>query len=610
MISSNPIVDPLYVEFLTKGMLPYCKGISEKDLHDTNVTLLSSLRLGNLSVPIEELKTKSLLSLENPFFRERNKLLYYRKPYESLVNLEVAIKSLLSKKIPESQSKRIESVVKEVTEKFPLSLKTSSGEIHLCAEGEQRDALVEALKNPFFVLTGGPGTGKTTVVTSLLRALVRLGYPSSKIGLAAPTGRAAQRLKESLDHTLGYLENIQPIDASLKELNPFTIHRLLGYNPSKRSFKYGTDSKLPYEILILDEVSMVDLYLMNSILESISSKESFRLILLGDPNQLPSVAAGAVLSDLVYQIRKGFPGNGIQLQISRRQEGEASSIFNLAQSCLEAESEKEIALALQDCSKQSLRLQEILPYSKGGDFGFGQMPERTGFFRINGKLPENLDEFLVRYFWSKLLENIHTVSKISQNSERLKEYLTVEIHNTKILTVLRKGQFGSEGLNARLCELILKEQRLPTISVGNRIYFSGLPLLITENDKERELFNGDTGIVAEIKTGAEGKELRALFSVGGVLRDFALDTLPDHEYAFAITVHKSQGSEYDQVFLILPPDATSDQDTEKGSQLYCKEILYTALTRAKKSVYLLAGEKRLKQSLENRSIRTTGFTVC
>lgn len=589
--SLETILDREYAGFLTKEFLTYANEIPYEVLFSWNLSLIQASKTGNLAVPFSG-KDK----ISDILFRKRDNLLYFSKVFGQLNVVENGFANLL-KTGASTKLEKVQEVLKEIISTNPLAIKKGNKEYILCGEGEQKEALEKALRHSFFVLTGGPGTGKTTVVANVIRGLLRLGYNFKQIGLAAPTGRAAQRLKESLENTISNLRTKNELDDSISEIPTSTLHRLLEYNPRKRNYKYGENFPLPYRVIILDEVSMVDLHMMYRLMEALPiGSENFRFILLGDPNQLPSVEAGAVLSDLVKSLKKLNSENLIELKTSHRQEEEFSSISKAAELCVK----DNISL---------LEFQENLPKSLQLDSTFAGSGNKDlkGFYQIRLDYKKEWKEFLKRTAEDKILP-IFSKLPNPDSPQELKEYLNKDLNRFKILTILRNGIFGSEFINKELTELILHHKK-GTVQIGTKTYFSGLPILITKNDRVRGVYNGDTGLVLEVQTPNGGSELRALFFIEGEIRDFALDTLPSHEPAFAITVHKSQGSEYDSVFIIYPPDPADLNAEEVSLELFKKEILYTAITRAKRSAFLVSEEKLLEYSLRNRFERLTGFKL-
>ncbi|TGK01846.1 exodeoxyribonuclease V subunit alpha [Leptospira langatensis] len=586
------VLDSEYASFLTEELSIYSKGIQKETLYDLNLALIRASKKGSLAIPYE--KSDASLGI---FFQERNGLLYYNKVFHQLNGVERGFGKLLDLSLETEQSDKIQDVFQELTQTNPLSIRKGSQEFILCGEGEQKEALESALKNPFFVLTGGPGTGKTTVITNMIRGLLRLGYRSDQIGLAAPTGRAAQRLKESLETTLSHVKQRNELDDSILGIPASTLHRLLEYNPRRRSYKYKEDFPLPYSVIIVDEVSMVDLNMMYRLMKAVPFfRKEFRLILLGDSNQLPSVDAGAILSDLVGSLAQRKSKNLVALQTSRRQEQESVSISRAANVCM----------------SDPVSISGFLQNSRGkvsvSSSSFQkEVLEKQGFFQLELDLRKEWNLFLKRMAEDLILPQLKHLPNPTNSSE-VQEYLSKDINRSKILTILRNGIYGSERINSELTRILLSHRKERVANIGNRLYFAGMPIMITRNDRVRGVFNGDTGVVLELETPNGEKELRALFVIDGQIRDFALDTLPPHEPAFAITVHKSQGSEYESVFIVYPPDP-KEEGTDLSLELFRKEILYTALTRAKRSVFLAAEDKLLEYSLQNRSDRLTGFQL-
>ncbi|HEY3663188.1 MAG TPA: exodeoxyribonuclease V subunit alpha [Chthoniobacterales bacterium] len=418
-------------------------------------------------------------------------------------------------------------------------------------EGEtdlQEIAATRAVSNSFTVITGGPGTGKTWTVMKIL-ALLRAqpGGDGVRVSLAAPTGKAAARLTEA----------IRTVD---EKLAATTIHRLLGYLPGSPYFRHNAEHPLRADVVIIDEASMVDLALMAKLVAAVPPHA--RLILLGDRDQLASVEAGNVLADIcaaAESISPNEPLHGAVVELRRNYRfAETGGIFRISTAINSGEVEPAMA-ALQENS--------------GGEVSWKPFPE-------NARLINALRDQVVAGF-RPCLETEDPLQALTS------------LQQFRILCAVRHGPFGVENLNA-VAEEILADAGLLTPRRG---WYRGQPIMVTQNDYNLALFNGDSGIV--LPDPAADGELRAFFlSAEGKVRRFLPSRVPIHETAFAITVHKSQGSEFGRVLLILP---------ENDSPILTRELLYTGLTRARHGVEIWASEAVLRASIARRVTRTSGL---
>ncbi|HTG44500.1 MAG TPA: exodeoxyribonuclease V subunit alpha, partial [Verrucomicrobiae bacterium] len=400
----------------------------------------------------------------------------------------------------------------------------------------------------FTVITGGPGTGKTQTVKKILARLFELpGGVDLRIALAAPTGKAAARLTES-------------VRTVREDLKATTIHRLLGYLPGSPYFRHRGDNLLTADVVVIDEASMVDLALMAKLFAAV--RPDARLILLGDRDQLASVEAGSVLADICAAAEKAAPNeplHGAVLELRRNfRFAESGGIFRVSSAVNAGDADAAIA-ALQDEADPEAQWQPL--------------PSAA-------QLVDALREKVIAAFRACL------------ETEDPVEALT-RLQLFRILCAVRHGPFGVENLN-EVAEEILAAAGLVA---PQRAFYRGRPLTITQNDYNLGLFNGDSGIILPDPEG-DG-ELRAFFlSAEGRLRRFLPSRLPHHETAFAMTVHKSQGSEFGGILLLLP---------ESDSPLLTRELLYTALTRARNQVEVWATEPVLRAAITRRVTRVSGL---
>ncbi|KAA8960267.1 exodeoxyribonuclease V subunit alpha [Mycobacterium sp.] len=416
---------------------------------------------------------------------------------------------------------------------------------------EQREAATIALSQPVTVLTGGPGTGKTTTVARVLALIAEQaelsGSPRPRIALAAPTGKAAARLGQAVAHELARLDAADR--ARLGELAAVTLHRLLGHRPGSSSrFSHDRTNRLPHDVIVIDETSMVSLTMMARLLEAL--RPGTRLILVGDADQLASVQAGAVLADLV----DGFSAReGVQVARLRTPHRFGTAIGALAEAIRAGDADAAVGvlrsgdehLDFIDDADPAARLRPIL-------------------------LPHAL-----RLWQAALLGTVDDALAV------------LEEH--RLLCAHRDGPFGVRHWNRQVQLWLSEETGLPPWSQ----WYAGRPLLVTANDYRLRVYNGDTGVVV---AGPDG--LRAVIAGTGGPLDLATSRLADIETMHAMTIHKSQGSQVDEVSVLLPsPD----------SPLLTRELFYTAVTRATTTVRVVGSEASVRAAIERRAQRASGL---
>lgn len=459
-----------------------------------------------------------------------------------------------------------------------------------------------AARGPLAVITGGPGTGKTTTVVRLLALLqgiaVQQGRPPLRIGLAAPTGKAAARLGQSITGALDGLPwAALPLDASgvavLRDTLPTqvsTLHRLIGRHPDGPGIRHDAEHPLWLDVLVIDEASMVDLELLYDTLQAIPA--GTRLVLLGDRDQLASVEAGAVLAQLCERARDGhyrpdvahwlqaatgqaLPPDGIDpegtaldqavvmLRHSHRF-GADSGIGRWAAAVNAGEAETVAALAA--VSTPDVTVITPSPADAAGERAWrdtvldGLRPLLRG---VRAGPDDGTAEALAR--WARALLVLHT--------------------GFQVLCALREGPWGVAGLNARIARLLQQAGLLQPGEAGADGWYAGRPVLVTRNAPALGLMNGDLGLVLPWPPRNDDPDRRPRWRVAFAAPDTPLGVrwalpgqLPDLETAFALTVHKSQGSEFDHVLLALPPAA--------DNPLLSRELLYTGITRARRRLTL------------------------
>ena len=491
----------------------------------------------------------------------------------------------------------------------------------------QRIACGIAASNHFSIITGGPGTGKTTTVLKLLALLqaerLKQELPPLAIRLAAPTGKAAARLNESIADNLQRLqlpelENIQPED--LKAVIPtqvMTLHRLLKPKPNSRQFMHNKANPLVADIVVVDEASMIDIEMMASLFEGI--EPTTRVILLGDKDQLASVEAGYVLGDLCRGALEGhytpdtmeWIKNVCGEEMSDDYRDEQGSMLNQAV-CMLRKSYRFLEGGVIH------RLASLVNEERDNYLEAPKMDELKDIFAekdaVNGvpvlrllTQPQHSDSVLEADF-KKLItfgygHYLDVVAQMPQNLDAKafdqwgKKVLQAHT-NFQLLVALRKGDWGLEGMNDQIERLLVSDKKLMNI---DSLWYLGRPVMVTQNDYSVDLMNGDIGISLRYPVNGELKQ-RVVFSDGkGGVRWVLPSRLQSVETVFAMTVHKSQGSEFHHTAMLLP---------SQSSPILTKELIYTGITRSKKHFTLISGGENVLEEAMNRKVeRTSGLSL-
>lgn len=457
-------------------------------------------------------------------------------------------------------------------------------------DADQRLAAAVCSLTRVSVLAGGPGTGKTTTVSRVL-ALLREQHPGWRIALAAPTGKAAARLEEAVRSSAS---DLPPQDRQrLGDLPATTLHRLLGWRPDARSrFRHNAGNHLALDVVVVDEASMIPLTMMARLLEAL--RPTTRLVLVGDPDQLASVEAGAVLGDLVDRdrlelrtpsmaaaLRAVLPG----LEVSEQATGPAAGVRDgVASLSTNRRFSAGGAIATLATAVRQGDAEQVLAVLRSGD----------------------ADVEFVELDDDAVLGDRHTVgtrADVRDAGMRLHDaalagdadtaLLALEQH--RLLCAHRTGPRGVQHWGALAARWIAeaKTADVRTADAGEGGHYPGEPLLVTQNDYEIGLYNGDSGVIV---AGADG--LAAVFGRGGAPIRIPLGRLGAARPLHAITVHRSQGSQFDRVTLILPV---------AGSPLATRETLYTAVTRAKQHVRLIGSAEAVTTATERPVARATGL---
>lgn len=413
----------------------------------------------------------------------------------------------------------------------------------------QKVAVMMAMTRQLSVVSGGPGTGKTSIVLRLIQLLLNQDY-TMRIALAAPTGKAAARLQQAVSEQLTV-----SIEAK-------TIHRLLAITADNERGRYHVDKPLPVDVLIVDEASMIDLGLMATMMKALPSHA--RLVLLGDSDQLSSIESGAVLADLCREAVAISPHF-------------CQQVLDVTKIELDYDANSHAALI-----DSVVMLQHSYRFDPGSDIGRLAQSVKTGddegmmLHLLNSPQPiwaGKFDAKTIQQFVMPLYTPLFDAIKKRASAD----VCLALFEQSRVLCALKQGPESVDSVNVWV-ERSLAKQGFRT----QHRFYHGRPIMVTQNDYRYRLFNGDTGLVLYDEQG----QLSACFLEQGEVRWLPLNRLPAHETAYSMTVHKSQGSEFNEVCVVLP---------EQPSPILNRALLYTAITRAKMHVSLVANESILRR---------------
>ena len=449
----------------------------------------------------------------------------------------------------------------------------------------QAIAATTALGHRFHVISGGPGTGKTTTVSRLV-ALLLYRSPDLRMVLAAPTGKAATRMKESLSQSRTQLPMLPSALLAQFPTEALTLHRLLGYQVKTGTYRHHKDNPLPWDMVIVDEASMIDLAMMTRLLEALSP--TARLVLLGDQYQLASVEAGSVLGDICKATtNKAFSA------AQQQQLHELGILPSLAEHKL---AEYRISLAQHAIDGHVVMLEESRRFDPHKGIGklahcvqhgntehLGACLNTSEIHHQSHWSPQDLQQLLLKHYGAYFAS---TTAREAWDA----------LNAMMILCAVKRGPRGVLAMNQQV-EQVLRSANQLRGGTQTGAFYHLRPVMITQNDYRNQLFNGDIGVTWQPET-EKGKSLVYFQQTDGSFKPFHSAQLGPHQTAWAMTIHKSQGSEFKHVLLVLP---------ETPHKLVSRELIYTGITRARESVNLWCDLDVLEAGVKHQVERYSGL---
>ena len=544
-----------------------------------------------------------------------NGCLYLRRYYL----FEQELTAQLSQRISTIEHYTHQQIKLVIAQLFPEDEQLTEPEIDW-----QKVAVVNAINKNFSVIAGGPGTGKTYTVTKLLAALVMLqknaqgieACQQTRYALVAPTGKAAQRLSESLKNAVQQFQgNIEQDILACIPTSSQTIHRLLGYLPNQPNFKHHQDNLLPLDFILVDEVSMVDLPLLTRLFRALP--EHCKVVLLGDADQLPSVAVGSVLADIAPRPHPGFSKQAVSyiediiaVKLPKEKIAKANTTINADYLTFLEKSRRFDGqggiglLAKAVINGEAATSWQLLKQAEFAKDDLALLPKQQ-LSLITGSLP-NFIETCIKHYYQALFQ-----CETPQQAFAL-------FAKFRILTATRKGQTGVETINEQVLQYFINLGLIHK----NTTLFHAMPIMVTENHHKLGVYNGDIGFIWRDSQGQlmavfeempedtledsnegnhEGMHKNIHQNSEQGIRWLLPTRLPNFEPVYAMTIHKTQGSEFEQVMMLLPDNA--------DNQLLSRELLYTGITRAKKHISIASSASVWSHGVERQVNRYSQLSV-
>lgn len=436
-------------------------------------------------------------------------------------------------------------------------------------------------------IIGGPGTGKTTVVAKILLALIRISKINIKIKLTAPTGKSTARLSESLTYALKKVK-LNPLEKNMLPKHAVTLHTLLGITEKNKKPFFNTNNLLNVDVLIIDESSMIDLLLMEKLINALPKKT--KVIFLGDINQLPPVEPGSILKDIYNNYHYAYSQKTAKI-LENITECKINTTDNLSSNnindsiCIlkkkyRFNSTSNISELEEDLNKNKLNLVNKIFFNKYKNVVHHEINDKKEYINMI----KNIIKGYIQY-----LNYVKKDQNIKNIMEKFNEY--------RVICAIKNGIYGIKKINIFIEETMEKMNLIEFIQINNNTWYIGKPILITKNNKSLGLFNGDIGI-----TLLDNKKILKVFFILPYdnIKIIPIELISEYETTWAMTIHKSQGSEFEHTVLILP---------NKDQKILTKELFYTAITRARNKLTIYSKKKILFKIIKKKNVRYSGLNT-
>lgn len=540
----------------------------------TNDILQATSRLG---LRICE-KSSAVQSIQKLLVVDDNKLYLTR-----YWHYELLIHRFITRRLQETAVDISDEMSQQINALFPRSNKDEDVDW-------QKVAVFLACTRSLTVITGGPGTGKTTTVAKLIAALAMQKNNKLEVKLVAPTGKAAARLAESMQSARNRLSVDAAAAHDLIKIETSTIHRLLGYIPGSQHFRHNNAYPILADVLIIDEASMIDLALLAKLLDAVP--ETSRVVMLGDANQLSSVEVGSVFAD-ICAVKDDYPAYTERTKKQLYGWLNIRTDVQLPQFCSLSEESPAFRDNLVELTKS---------HRFSADSGIGQLAFMVNAGDVNkavsflekGAHSEDVQwgqALLFDCIWQQCVGHLNRYFAQIKQGDYLKALEMLS--QLQVLCLTRTGRWGVAAMNQRIEQAISNDLH---VDVSDP-YYSGRPIMVTSNNYERGLYNGDIGVCGISNSGVKV----VYFEREGSIVAFLPAQLPQHETTYAMTIHKSQGSEFTKVILLMERLGMASEE------MLTRELLYTGITRAKKEIAIYAEETVFKQAIKCRTRRSSGL---